>query len=63
MKSSEVRRWLAKLGATFEPAKGSHFHVFLNGRHAILPMHNKEVSSGVLNQIKKDLGLKGEGSK
>jgi mRNA interferase HicA len=50
------------LGATFTPGKGSHFHVLLNGRRSILPMHNKEVSTGVLNQIKKDLGLKDEGS-
>jgi mRNA interferase HicA len=63
MKSSELKRWLTKLGATFASGKGSHLHIFLNGRRSILPMHNREVSSGVLNRIKKDLGLKDEGGK
>ena len=58
MKSSEFKRWLAKLGATFEPGKGSHFHVFLHGRRSIIPMHNRELSTGVIAAIKRDLGLK-----
>jgi mRNA interferase HicA len=58
MKSSEMKRWLSKLGATFVNGKGSHVHVFLNGRRSILPMHNKEVGTGLAEQIKKDLGLK-----
>jgi mRNA interferase HicA len=58
MKSSEMKRWLTKLGATFEAGKGSHFHVFLNGRRTIIPMHNKELGTGLAQQIKKDLGLK-----
>jgi mRNA interferase HicA len=35
----ELKRWLAKQGATFTPAKGSHFHVYLNGKQSIIPMH------------------------
>jgi mRNA interferase HicA len=58
MKSSELKRWLTKQGTTFEPGKGSHLHVFLNGRRSILPMHNKELSAGVLKNIKKQLELK-----
>lgn len=58
MKSSEMKRWLTKLGATFAPGKGSHLHVTLNGRSTILPMHNKDVGKGLTEQIKKDLGLK-----
>jgi mRNA interferase HicA len=58
MKSSEMKRWLTKLGATFTPGKGSHFHVTLNGRTSIIPMHNKELGKGLAEQIKKDLGLK-----
>ena len=58
MKSSEMRRWLTKLGATFNPGKGSHFHVTLNGRETIIPMHHKELGKGLAEQIKKDLGLK-----
>jgi mRNA interferase HicA len=58
MKSSEMKRWLTKLGATFSPGKGSHFHVTLHGRKSIIPMHNKELGKGLAEQIKKDLGLK-----
>jgi mRNA interferase HicA len=58
MKSSEMKRWLTRLGATFSPGKGSHFHVTLHGRTSILPMHNKELGKGLAEQIKKDLGLK-----
>jgi len=31
------------LGATFEPAKGSHLRVRLNGKTSILPMHSKDL--------------------
>jgi len=58
MTSSEMKRWLTKLGATFESGKGSHLHVFLNGRRTVIPMHNKELGTGLAQQIKKDLGLK-----
>ena len=58
MKSTEFKRWLAGLGATFEPAKGSHFRVRLNGKTSILPMHGKELKKGTLEGIKKQLGLK-----
>ena len=57
MKSSELKRWLTKQGATFKPGHGSHLHVFLNGRRSILPMHNKDLSAGVLNSIKRDLEI------
>lgn len=63
MKSTEFKRWLSKLGATFVPGKGAHLHVFLNDRRSILPMHNKELSTGVVKQIRKDLGLKDEGDR
>ena len=58
MKSSEFKRWLAAQGAIFEPAKGSHFKVFLNGKQSILPMHHKELGTGLVQSIKKQLGLK-----
>jgi mRNA interferase HicA len=58
MKSSELKRWLAERGATFKPGKGSHFKVYLNGKMSILPMHNKELGKGLVESIKKDLGLK-----
>lgn len=58
MKSSELKRWLTDQGAIFKPGKGSHLKVYLNGRQSILPMHNKEVGTGLVNAIKKQLGLK-----
>ncbi|MDQ2926129.1 MAG: type II toxin-antitoxin system HicA family toxin [Acidobacteriota bacterium] len=58
MKSAKFKRWLTEQGATFKPAKGSHFKVMLNGKHSILPMHGKELKTGTLQGIKKQLGLK-----
>jgi mRNA interferase HicA len=58
MKSSEFKRWLVDQGATFEPGKGSHFKVYLNGRTSVLPMHSKELGKGLVEAIKKQLGLK-----
>jgi mRNA interferase HicA len=58
MKSSEFKRWLADQGAIFKPGKGSHLKVMLNGRRSVLPMHNKELGAGLVNAIKKQLGLK-----
>jgi len=58
VKSTEFKRWLAGLGATFEPAKGSHFKVWLNGKTSILPMHSKDLKKGTVEGIKKQLGLK-----
>jgi mRNA interferase HicA len=58
MKSSEFKRWLASQGATFESAKGSHLKVMLNGKTSYLPMHSKELKTGTVEGIKKQLGLK-----
>jgi mRNA interferase HicA len=58
VKSSEFKRWLTGLGATFKPGKGSHLRVTLSGRMSVLPMHAKELKTGTLEKIKKDLGLK-----
>lgn len=59
MKYSEFRRWLERQGATFTPAKGSHHKVTLNDRQTIFPDHGaKEIKTGLVERIKKDLGLK-----
>ncbi|RFP18247.1 type II toxin-antitoxin system HicA family toxin [Duganella sp. BJB475] len=59
MKYSEFRRWLARQGAVFTPAKGSHHRVTLNGKSTIFPDHGtKEIGTGLVEKIKKDLGLK-----
>jgi len=57
MKSAEFKRWLSKQGASFEPGKGSHLKVSLNGRTSILPMHAKDLKKGTAEGIKKQLGL------
>lgn len=58
MKSSEFKRWLAEHGATFKAGKSSHLKVKLNGKQSVLPMHNKELGTGLIQAIKKQLGLK-----
>jgi mRNA interferase HicA len=58
MNSKEFKRWLAKKGATFQSGKGSHLKVFLNGRQSVLPMHARELKKGLVEAIKKQLGIK-----
>jgi mRNA interferase HicA len=58
MKSSELKKWLADQGATLISAKGSHLKVLLNGKISYLPMHSKELGTGLVQTIKKQLGLK-----
>lgn len=60
MNPSEFKRWLAKQGAAFEPGRGSHLKVFLQGRQSVLPMHAAELKTGTVEAIKKQLGLKGK---
>ncbi len=58
--SSELKRYLKKRGCTFAQAKGGHLVVYLGGRKTVMPVHGsrKEVGTGLVNKIKKDLGLK-----
>lgn len=57
--SKQMKKWLEKQGATFEPGKGSHLKVFLNGKQSILPMHGTaELGKGLEAAIKRQLGLK-----
>ena len=59
MNSKQMKTWLERQGATFQPGKGSHLKVFLNGRQAVLPMHGKdELGKGLETAIKRQLGLK-----
>ncbi len=58
--SQEFKRWLRKQGCTFEPGHGGHLIVRLGNRMAVLPMHGqgKDLGTGLVNAIKKQLGLK-----
>ncbi|MDR2893822.1 MAG: type II toxin-antitoxin system HicA family toxin [Deltaproteobacteria bacterium] len=58
MNSKEFKRWLAEQGATFGTMKGSHLKVYFNGKQSILPMHGAELKKGIVEGIKKQLGLK-----
>lgn len=60
MNSNKFKRWLAKQGVTFETGKGSHLKLCFNGRQSVLPMHAKELKTGTVGAIKKQLGLKGK---
>jgi len=58
----EFKKWLAARGCTFETKKAwsGHLIVRRNGLRSELPMHGhgKELVTGLINAIKKQLGLK-----
>jgi mRNA interferase HicA len=62
MNAQELKRWLQKQGCAFVTHKGGsgHVTVTLQGRATQLPMHGgkRELGTGLVNKIKKDLGLK-----
>ncbi len=61
MTSAELKRWLEKQGCTFKTLKSGHLLVFRSESYtSALPMHGKqhELSKGLVQKIKKDLGLK-----
>jgi mRNA interferase HicA len=62
MNSAELRRFLAARGCTFDTHKGGSGHVTVRhgDRKSQLPMHGsrKELGTGLVNKILKDLGLK-----
>jgi mRNA interferase HicA len=57
--SQELKRWLQKQGCAFESGHGGHVIVRFGARISVLPMHGKqkELGTGLVNRIKKDLGL------
>ena len=62
MNAAEFRRWLARQGCTFEPKRGVSGHIVVRkgDRVTDLPVHgsNQELGAGLVNAIKKQLGLK-----
>jgi mRNA interferase HicA len=61
MNSNQFRAWLKKQGCTFDTKRVTgHVIVRLGDRKSELPMHggNKELGKGLVEKIKKDLGLK-----
>jgi mRNA interferase HicA len=59
MTSAEFKRWLQKMGCTFEPGHGGHLIVHRGERMSVLPMHGKqkELGTGLVHRIKRDLDL------
>jgi mRNA interferase HicA len=61
MTAREFRRWLTKQGCAFESHKGGsgHLTIIRDGRRSQLPMYgsNKELGTGLVRKIKRDLGL------
>lgn len=62
MNSNQLKAWLRQQGCAFEtkPGGSGHLLVRLGSRKTDLPMHGggKELGTGLVNKIKKDLGLK-----
>lgn len=59
MTSGEMKRYLTRLGCTFEPGKGGHLIVKLGRRRSILPMPGtgKKLKKGTVAAIEKQLGI------
>jgi mRNA interferase HicA len=58
MKTSEFRRYLASLGATFSEGT-RHTKVYLNGKQTTLPRHgSQELGEGLRRAILRQLGVK-----
>jgi len=62
MNSKELIKILKKAGCNFETHRGGsgHITVRLGDKKTQIPMHGsrKELGTGLVNKIKKDLGLK-----
>lgn len=62
MNAKELKKWLAVQGCTFETKKGGSGHLIVRrgSLKSELPMHGagKELGTGLVNAIKKQLGLK-----
>ena len=60
--AKQFRKWLAERGCSFETKRGGSEHLIVRrgDRKSELPMHGggKELGTGLVNAIKKQLGLK-----
>ncbi len=62
MDAREFKKWLARQGCRFESKQTGSGHLVVinpaNGRRSELPMHSrKELGTGLVRTIKKQLGL------
>ena len=61
MNSAELQKLLKRHGCTFDPkrGKGGHITVHRGDRKTVMPVHgsNKELGTGLVRKIMKDLGI------
>ena len=62
MDARQLKKWLTRQGCIFESKRSGSGHLILinpeNGRRSELPMHSrKELGTGLVRTIKKQLGL------
>jgi mRNA interferase HicA len=56
MSSKQFKKWLEQQGGAFQPGKGSHLKVSLNGKQSALPMRGTtELGKGLEAAIKSQL--------
>jgi mRNA interferase HicA len=60
MNSKQFKKWLSERGCTFTPGKGGHLKVMRNGKRSVLPMHSGELKKGLVEGIRKQLGIEDE---
>jgi predicted RNA binding protein YcfA (HicA-like mRNA interferase family) len=58
MKGKDLLKLLQKNGWEVVRINGSHHILKKNGQTIVVPIHNKDVPTGLLKQILKDAGLK-----
>lgn len=58
MKDKELLKLLKKNGWTIARIHGSHHILQKDGETTVIPIHGKDIPTGLLNKILKDTGLK-----
>lgn len=58
MKDKDLLKLLKKNGWEIVRIKGSHHVLQKNGNTTVVPIHGKDVPTGLLNNILKETGLK-----
>lgn len=58
MKDKDLLKLLLKNGWELKRIQGSHHILQKDGKTEVVPIHNKDVPTGLLNKILKRVGLK-----
>ncbi len=57
MKGMEVVKQMQRLGWVIDRVHGSHYIMKKGNQTEVIPVHNKDLPPGLLNSIKKRVGL------